>query len=284
MSSLAVRKAKRAAFTLIELLVVIAIIAILIGLLLPAVQKVRDAAARMQSGNHLKQQGTAEHNFASTYDSKFPPADGPQSTGGQNYTHHVYLLPYVEQEAIYKACIPTPGAAFNAALVTSATVKIYQAPADTTSTPTIATTSYCINWEAFGYLPKAIVSQTDGNSNTVAQFERYAKSAVNATWTGSSGGGSHLYYQPYTQAVKPADGTSGPTWAVGANITGTPFPFQIKPAVQLADDRVGNGCSTGSMTVLMCDGSVRGVSQNVSAPTWKAVCTPDTGDNPGSNW
>jgi prepilin-type N-terminal cleavage/methylation domain-containing protein len=114
---LRVTPTRRRAFTLIELLVVIAIIAVLIGLLVPAVQKVRDAAARIQCANNLSQLGKAAHNYQST-NSRLPPGFlGPtpnlaatQGTfNGQNFGLQgqyvgclAYLLPYVEQDAVYQ--------------------------------------------------------------------------------------------------------------------------------------------------------------------------------------
>jgi prepilin-type N-terminal cleavage/methylation domain-containing protein/prepilin-type processing-associated H-X9-DG protein len=182
----------RRAFTLIELLVVMAIIAILVGLLLPAVQKVREAAARAKCQNNLKQIGLAMHAFHDA-NNAFPPAFSKKPPQLQNnWAWSTWILPHLEQSALFNTMNPnglapptTPDANVGLAL------PVYSCPSDPSPTTNdfrgsgsgFAKSNYIVNEQICdGGSQIPILSITDGTSNTILAAERDGQTQIAAIW------------------------------------------------------------------------------------------------------
>jgi len=284
------------AFTLIELLVVIAIIAILIGLLLPAVQKVREAASRMTCSNNLKQMALACTNLADSNNGLLPPGIGlypgrgvaaaNQGNGGLFF----HLLPYIEQDNAYKKSLGTDSRNGNLATytmwnATTLNIKTYICPADPTGPEGPKSyASYAYNGQIFflnftgGWgqgLKKYPAHISDGVSNTIFFTEKLSVTTNNNGGWGPSGGVN--FWPDWGPSIaSPEDGRQ---W------TGPGSKFMLLPTPATAGD--GNKAvspHTGGINVSLGDGSVRFVSQGVSGNTWWAALTPNAGDLPGSDW
>jgi prepilin-type N-terminal cleavage/methylation domain-containing protein len=312
------------AFTLIELLVVIAIIAILIGLLLPAVQKVREAAARSQCSNNLKQLGLGIQNCADTYQGQLPPLMGffPGNAGTSSGNSpwgspHAFILPFIEQTNYYNNIMllrqkGQVNAVWNYADGAGAgmTIKTFVCPSDSSilATPRASSlyTSYAVNGILFGV--GTVTSPANGTTPPGAVITQMAcnpcagntpKASGGARFPASLADGTSNTIVWVEKLAQCSGGGGGMTqWAnttllenglqaVGVmNGTNPPNAAFQAGTNQPKCLNYGNASSghTASLLIGMGDGSVRTLSQGTSQYTYNLALIPNDGLPMPSDW
>jgi prepilin-type N-terminal cleavage/methylation domain-containing protein/prepilin-type processing-associated H-X9-DG protein len=303
---------RRVGFTLIELLVVIAIIAILIGLLLPAVQKVREAAARTQCMNNLKQLGLALHNYHDA-NQKFPSGIAPSNRCCFG-TWVVPTLPYMEQDNLYKLYVdystgPNTYSAVPNRPVTTTRLKVMSCPSDNQNTfatggVNITLHNYVVNMGNTGIIrdpatafvvvtntygssgvtyggapfkvsqPMTIQGISDGSSNTlmVSETLQGANNDLRGLTWWGYGSGFMTYLGP---------NSSSPDIMQDANYCKNQPPNAPCFAPYTTDQPItlaARSRHSGGINAALGDGSVRFFSNSVDLLTWRALGTAQGGE------
>lgn len=281
----------RIAFTLIELLVVIAILAVLLGLLLPAVQKVRAAAARIRCQNNLKQIGLALHNFHDV-NQRFPTANSP--VFGSAFTH---ILPYIEQDnvrQVYDTSRPPTAPSNNT--VTRLPIQIYLCPAMTPPpSPPAAYSSHHASYavcvgsnDAWAPPPDngAIVRSNATSSLTVVDQGKRITDLTDGSSTTILAGEMGFQLKDYTFTSGPYAGAprgGNTSWAFGytsysIGSTRTAMNTIDPPAPLLDRLQSFRSDHNGGGNFLFGDGSVRFLANGIDLSIYRALGTRAGGE------
>jgi prepilin-type N-terminal cleavage/methylation domain-containing protein len=281
------RTPKRAGFSMIELLVVLAVLGFLLALLLPAIQKVREAAARAQTQNNLKQMALALHHCHDAH-KRMPPAFGKFAGLNSSHSIHIYLLPFLEQANLYNQYAQGPGN------VPEVVIPPFVSPADPSRPePPAGIQNAAANLRAFSAkglrtrwdAPLPALGQeepgkarfadfTDGLSNTIIFGTRYGVCGE---------GGSRYAAAPNANTAALFGQNPAKVAARPANLTAT---FLLHPAADQCQPTplMGHAFSGSGMDVALGDGSVRHVSARVSPRTWNLALCPNDGQVLGADW
>jgi prepilin-type N-terminal cleavage/methylation domain-containing protein len=271
----------RPALTLLEVVVVIAIIAILAALLIPAVLNVRRSALAVHSLNNLRQMAIAAVNYAGDHRGNLPRIVPPPSP---ELPVHCALLPYVEQDALFKYM--TTNAPVNLPSVPDRSPAVYRNPLDPSTTEYsplaggYSISSYVCNAQVFLARPNLQSTFADGTSNTLLFSEQYAwycrgtMFVYMGTWVvpRSLNGG----------VVGNLEGQTRPTFADFAcgdfhpALTGK--TFQVAPALGDCDPRMLNSSTSSGLQVGLADGSARNLAAGISPAVYWGLITPNGGE------
>ena len=249
----ATRRFQRLAFTALQLVVVLGILLLGLALMVPAVQKVRDAAMRAQSMNNMKQLALAMHAYHDSYNG-LPPAVGEM--GNQSGPTHFHILPFLEEANVFNAA---QGASWKNDTY-GIIIRVFLDPRDQTSPDHIyknwlATTNYPVNWMVTKEGKMSLAQIPDGTSNTLMFAQRYQMCNGEPTAWGY-----------------PAFHTWAPMFAYYSE-----GAFQSAPSQEQCNPRLAQSLGR-DMVVAMCDGSVRTLSANIRPTTWYYLSDPNDGN------
>lgn len=291
------RDPRRYGLTLIELLVVLAIVAALIGLLLPAVQTVRQAAQRVRAANDVKQLVLASHEYANLA-GRFPAVRGEMDSplaeySGEVIPAHIALFALYDPPA-YRACRAEGTGGFGDWYYIP---QLYH-PLDP-SRPATRYTSYGLSFAMYSALASVPPGPPDGWSNTLAIAERRAIcNGIAASWlvrsadelvpvrAGFTHNGEPVTAKRRASFADPTLGDFGPPAPPFTVVPPAPPPgvtFQVRPTREECDPRQLQASSSAGLLVGVADGSVRTIAPGVTpAAFWAAVSA--SGGEPGGDW